>query len=333
MIMEEVQLNDNSQDEINRLRREIERLSQAELGRSQASSSRPSRGPSTSDGPAPVAALPPPPPRRPKKDLTIKEQPSSGPTPNNRTRRKWISFVIGMILLGGAVVGVLSLIKLMKDKNVSFIPDQGGNRLVLTQELASHNSASDCWVALHGDVYDLTNYSKRHPGGSSWITKLAGTDGTQSYSDFHSAGLLRSIQGNKIGPLDTSTTNSDSSAANPDNNPGGAGTTTTQDCASDPSCVTMEDLARHNTASDCWVGLHGNVYDLTNYAQRHAGGARVITQLAGMDGTSEYRRFHLSGLLRSVEGDLIGRLESSSSNSGNAGKKPPPAEYDSSDED
>ena len=329
MMEEEAQLDeeDNSQDEVNWLRLEIDRLSQAEMGRSQASS-HPTRGPSASDGLVQVAL---PPRSRPKKDLTIKRQQPSSP-PDNR-KRKWISFVIGIILLGGAVVGVVSLIKLMKDKNVSFVPDQGGNRLVSMQELVSHNSARDCWVALHGDVYDLTAYAQRHPGGSSWITNLAGKDGTQSYNDFHSTGLLRSVQGNRIGPLDISTTNSDS-PANPDNNTAGAtGSTATQACASDPSCVTMEDLARHNTASDCWVGLHGNVYDLTNYAKRHPGGARVVTQLAGMDGTSEYRRFHSSGLLRSVEGDLIGRLESNS-NSGNAGNNDsannlPPAEYDS----
>jgi hypothetical protein len=213
--MEEVELSDNYQGEINRLRHEIERLSQAELGRSQASS-QPSRG--TSASVLKIAPVAVPPSRRPKKDLTIKEQPAS---PTNNRKRKCIAFAIGMIFLGGAVVGVLSLIKLMKDKNVSFVRDQGGNRLVSTQELASHNSARDCWVALHGDVYDLTAYAKRHPGGSSWITNLAGKDGTQSYSDFHSTGLLRSVQGNRIGPLDTSTNNSNSSAnpANSANNP------------------------------------------------------------------------------------------------------------------
>jgi hypothetical protein len=218
--MEQAQLNEgnNSQDEIDRLRREIERLSQAELGRNQASSSQPIGGSSASARIAPVAALPP---RRPKKDLTVKEQPSSPPAADNRRKRKCISFAIGIIFLVGAVVGVLSLVKFMKDKNVSFVRDEGGNRLVSSQELASHNSAGDCWVALHGDVYDLTAYAKRHPGGSSWITDLAGTDGTQSYSDFHSAGLLRSVQGNKLGPLDSTSTTSSNSSANSDNSNSG----------------------------------------------------------------------------------------------------------------
>jgi cytochrome b involved in lipid metabolism len=71
----------------------------------------------------------------------------------------------------------------------------------------------------------------------------------------------------------------------------------------------MGELARHNTASDCWMILYGNVYDLTDYAQRHPGGARVVTNLAGIDGTSEYQRFHSRGLLSRVYGTLMGRLE------------------------
>jgi hypothetical protein len=44
--------------------------------------------------------------------------------------------------------------------------------------------------------------------------------------------------------------------------------------------------------ADCWAGLHGNVYDLTDYSNSHPGGARVITNLAGI--------FHSQGLLALV---------------------------------
>jgi cytochrome b involved in lipid metabolism len=73
----------------------------------------------------------------------------------------------------------------------------------------------------------------------------------------------------------------------------------------------MDELARLNTANDCWAGLHGNVYDLTDYTGRYPGGARVVTQLAGIDGTSEYKRFHSSRLLSAIQGALVGRLEGS----------------------
>jgi cytochrome b involved in lipid metabolism len=80
-------------------------------------------------------------------------------------------------------------------------------------------------------------------------------------------------------------------------------------CASNPGCITMEELARHNTATDCWTGLHGNVYDLTGYANNHPGGARAVTNLAGIDGTLTYQMFHSQGLLAVVQGALVGRLE------------------------
>ena len=32
-------------------------------------------------------------------------------------------------------------------------------------ELAQHAGAGDCWMAIHGKVYDLTEFAKRHPGG------------------------------------------------------------------------------------------------------------------------------------------------------------------------
>ncbi len=64
-------------------------------------------------------------------------------------------------------------------------------------------------------------------------------------------------------------------------------------------------------ANDSWVGLPGNVYSLTKYAGGHTGGTRLVTQLAGIDGTSEYKRFHSSRLLRNIQWTLVGRLEGS----------------------
>jgi cytochrome b involved in lipid metabolism len=209
------------------------------------------------------------------------------------------------------------------------------------EELASHKTADDCWIGLHGNVYDLTDYAKSHPGGARVITDLAGMDGTSEYQRFHSQGLLSSVQGKLVGHLEGSSPNGgnginqggnqDGGGGSSQNNGGGGGGSSQNnggnsntggggsviDCANDPSCIPMEELASHKTADDCWIGLHGNVYDLTDYAKSHPGGARVITDLAGMDGTSEYQRFHSQGLLSSVQGKLVGRLEGSSPNGGN----------------
>lgn len=47
-------------------------------------------------------------------------------------------------------------------------------------DLAAHSSASDCWLAIDGKVYDVTNYIGKHPGGNE-ITKGCGKDATQMF--------------------------------------------------------------------------------------------------------------------------------------------------------
>lgn len=59
------------------------------------------------------------------------------------------------------------------------------------QEVARHNTASDCWVVLKGVVYDLTAFAKEHPGGSELVTDLAGTDGTVDFLDAHQESIIQ----------------------------------------------------------------------------------------------------------------------------------------------
>lgn len=52
-------------------------------------------------------------------------------------------------------------------------------------EVALRNSPSDCWVAISGSVYDLTDWIAEHPGGSGAISRLCGRDGTSQFSSQH----------------------------------------------------------------------------------------------------------------------------------------------------
>ena len=45
------------------------------------------------------------------------------------------------------------------------------------EEIALHSTADDCWTAVGGSVYDITNYIPGHPGGEE-ILLACGTDGT-----------------------------------------------------------------------------------------------------------------------------------------------------------
>ena len=49
-------------------------------------------------------------------------------------------------------------------------------------DIASHNSASSCWMAINGTVYDVTSYIDKHPDGPS-ILKGCGKDATDMYTE------------------------------------------------------------------------------------------------------------------------------------------------------
>ncbi len=45
---------------------------------------------------------------------------------------------------------------------------------VESSELSMHGSTSDCWVLYDGEVYDVTSYLLKHPGGSQPIAEHCG---------------------------------------------------------------------------------------------------------------------------------------------------------------
>lgn len=54
------------------------------------------------------------------------------------------------------------------------MPDISEIKLISQAELEKHNQPEDCWIALHGNVYDVTKFLPEHPGGAEVISCLAG---------------------------------------------------------------------------------------------------------------------------------------------------------------
>jgi cytochrome b involved in lipid metabolism len=52
-------------------------------------------------------------------------------------------------------------------------------------EVSERDSSAECWVAIDGGVYDLTEWIRSHPGGSGAILNLCGQDGTTSFTSQH----------------------------------------------------------------------------------------------------------------------------------------------------
>ena len=47
-------------------------------------------------------------------------------------------------------------------------------------EVSKHKKLEDCWIVLHGEVYNVTSWLKRHPGGVRVIRHYAGEDASVS---------------------------------------------------------------------------------------------------------------------------------------------------------
>merc|ERR1712070_555415 len=72
--------------------------------------------------------------------------------------------------------------------------------------------------------------------------------------------------------------------------------------------VSLKELQEHNTRDDCWVSIHGIVYDLTDFVDEHPAGAESIYELAGKDGTNAFAAVHNQGLLDDFDDVQIGKF-------------------------
>jgi cytochrome b involved in lipid metabolism len=161
-------------------------------------------------------------------------------------------------------------------------------RDVTMSELQKHNSPTDCWVAIAGFVYDLTDFASEHPAGAQSIHDLAGKDGTDAFQTVHNMGLLEDFDDDRIGPL--------------------VAEDLTEKVSSSDRTISLHELQHHNTVDDCWVAFHGEVYDMTSFAKTHPGGSFHIQNLAGSDGTGQFQSHHKKGKLKLVKDDRVGTL-------------------------
>lgn len=67
------------------------------------------------------------------------------------------------------------------------VPD----KVFTAEEIAKHNSASDCWVIVKNVVLDLTEFLDDHPGGRESIINFAGKDATESFDMLHEDDVIR----------------------------------------------------------------------------------------------------------------------------------------------
>ena len=60
-------------------------------------------------------------------------------------------------------------------------------------DVAQHKSKDDCWIAVDGGVYDVTDFLPIHPGGNILLS-VAGTDATDFFTELHREGVLEEVR-------------------------------------------------------------------------------------------------------------------------------------------
>nr|UXG49833.1 nitrate reductase [Saccharina japonica] len=77
-------------------------------------------------------------------------------------------------------------------------------RKINLQEVQKHDNEDDCWIAVDGKVYDVTDFLDDHPGGGESITISAGQDSSDEFNALHSDKARAMLLDYYIGELDSS---------------------------------------------------------------------------------------------------------------------------------
>ncbi|KAI1767054.1 FMN-dependent dehydrogenase-domain-containing protein [Hypoxylon sp. FL1150] len=63
-------------------------------------------------------------------------------------------------------------------------------RLWKLSEVSKHATQDSCWMVLHGNVYDITSFLSKHPGGRSILLTNAGQDASAAFDSVHPVEIL-----------------------------------------------------------------------------------------------------------------------------------------------
>ncbi|CAJ1359171.1 unnamed protein product [Effrenium voratum] len=172
----------------------------------------------------------------------------------------------------------------------------GGGGGITMSDVAKHNSKSDCWVVVDGQVLDVTSFLSEHPGGELAILTFAGKDATEEFNMIHPPDVIGKYAPDSI----VGTLGGGGGGGGAVANGGGGGGVA--------GGIPMEEVAKHNSKSDCWVVVDGQVLDVTSFLSEHPGGELAILTFAGKDATEEFNMIHPPDVIGKYAPDKGGKL-------------------------
>lgn len=147
-------------------------------------------------------------------------------------------------------------------------------------------TSSTSLAVINGAVIDLSSWVNRHPGGSSPIQGLIGTDGSDAFNAEHGGDseVSQKLKQLTVGTLDANAKNATAPA----------------------KTFTMAEIEGSTSLSL----INNKVYDLSSWVNQHPGGSGPIQSLIGTDGTSSFNGKHgnSSGPKSKLESFCVGTL-------------------------
>lgn len=83
------------------------------------------------------------------------------------------------------------------------------------------------------------------------------------------------------------------------------------------------EVAKHKSTDSCWTVIHGKVYDITSFLDKHPGGRSILLRQGGADATAEFDKIHSLDIIEDLpDGSLKGELDPSTAASLNIPANP-----------
>ena len=94
-------------------------------------------------------------------------------------------------ILGVLVLLIGAFLFIQSGTNNTYSQEVSEVKTYTVDEVAKHNSPDDCWLVIHGKVYDVTSFIPQHPGGDI-ITQYCGKDATEVFENRPGSGTPHS---------------------------------------------------------------------------------------------------------------------------------------------
>ena len=133
-----------------------------------------------------------------KEEQTSQEPQETKESEEPKSGTNWITILIVIIIIGALAYFAYTQFgsdtttptetaqptdSAMEDESMmaTHIPEAEAQTYTM-EDISLHNSPEDCWIVLHGMVYDVTGFDTTHPGGEA-ILLGCGTDATDLFEE------------------------------------------------------------------------------------------------------------------------------------------------------